>query len=311
MQQAPLIAMDKRQNDKKSSCPFCPDTLGEILVRGLDLSAKCDLLRCPLCSLVFFARTYSATDYWVGAQPFVYNDERVKIRCQQSARERAAWLRQRVQQGNRLLDVGCGTGAFLAAAREYGFDAIGIDSSPVSAQMAAESAGYERVLCGTLTSQKLNGPFDVITMWDVIEHIPQPVAELTAARDLLSPQGLLILLTPNQDAFFRHVALAIYRISGGMIRSPLSQLYYLGHYCVYSEKTMRVVMPRLGFACVEFLRQETDVIFARKSLEKDKCTPLWVRLAARGLPFLYWLSRRLGQKNKLLAVCEKTGAVPQ
>ncbi len=89
----------------------------------------------------------------------------------------------------RLLDVGCATGEFLAAARARGWDTYGVEPSPPAAQEAASASGSP-IHNGTLdTAAYATSWFDVITMWDVIEHLQSPRAYIEQAARLLKPGG--------------------------------------------------------------------------------------------------------------------------
>lgn len=94
----------------------------------------------------------------------------------------------------RLLDVGCGDGTFLLAARARGFAIAGTEMNPVRAQAAGidvvtEVAGAARF-----------GPFDAITLWHVFEHLRNPALTLRTLFDLLAPGGRLILAVPRFDS---------------------------------------------------------------------------------------------------------------
>jgi 2-polyprenyl-3-methyl-5-hydroxy-6-metoxy-1,4-benzoquinol methylase len=109
-------------------------------------------------------------------------------------------LLSRPRPGARLLDVGCGPGAGLAAARALGWEPFGLD--PSAAAVAAASTRFpERVRLGSL-SDRLFQPhtFDVITLFDVVEHLYDP---RRLAHDLdahLSPAGRLLITTPNCES---------------------------------------------------------------------------------------------------------------
>lgn len=98
--------------------------------------------------------------------------------------------------GGRLLDVGCGDGAFLALAHGCGWDVLGLEPDPKAAQAAAQRG--MPVLNGDLARlDGQTGVFDVITMAHVIEHVHDPVEVLRACHRLLKPGGLLWVETPN------------------------------------------------------------------------------------------------------------------
>lgn len=103
-------------------------------------------------------------------------------------------------RGCKLLDVGCGDGAFLRLARTCGWDATGLDPDPVAAANAAKQ-GIKVYEGGIEYFEGKRDLFDVITLNHVIEHVHEPTKVLKTCHDLLKPGGLLWLETPNIDAF--------------------------------------------------------------------------------------------------------------
>ncbi|MDQ6732143.1 MAG: class I SAM-dependent methyltransferase [Actinomycetota bacterium] len=101
--------------------------------------------------------------------------------------------------GGRLLDVGAGSGAFVAFARHLGWDAEGLDPDPSAAE-SAQARGVA-VRHGTLADVAEGGcPFAAVTLSHVIEHLHDPLRELQRIRRLLAPDGRLWIATPNLDA---------------------------------------------------------------------------------------------------------------
>jgi SAM-dependent methyltransferase len=104
----------------------------------------------------------------------------------------------------RILDVGCGDGAFLAYAQRQGLEVQGIELNQVAAERARRE-GYtvHSRLLQELTPALTGGPFDLITLFQVLEHVPEPVRTLTEAKRLLGPAGVIAIAVPNTDDFFR------------------------------------------------------------------------------------------------------------
>jgi 2-polyprenyl-3-methyl-5-hydroxy-6-metoxy-1,4-benzoquinol methylase len=106
-------------------------------------------------------------------------------------------------RGGKALDVGCAAGFCMLAMSELGFEAHGVEISAEIARHAQEELGFETVHVGTLaTSPHAPSSFDLITMWDVVEHVVDPRALLLRALELLKPDGLLVLETQNIDSAF-------------------------------------------------------------------------------------------------------------
>ncbi len=94
----------------------------------------------------------------------------------------------------RLLDVGCYVGIFLEIASRHGWEAWGVEPSLWAAGEAARRG--LRVAAGTLATVELPAAsFDVVTLWDVIEHLTDPKAELRRINRLLKPGGLVCIHT--------------------------------------------------------------------------------------------------------------------
>ena len=101
------------------------------------------------------------------------------------------------RRGGRVLDVGCGTGANLDAARRFGWETHGVEVSPAAAQVARETLGLN-VVTGTLEAAAYpDEHFDVVALSHVLEHLPDPVATLREVARILRPDGLVLLAVPN------------------------------------------------------------------------------------------------------------------
>lgn len=99
--------------------------------------------------------------------------------------------------GQRLLDVGCGDGLFAAMAGERGWEPHGVELNPPAAR-AARDRGVA-VVGGRVEDVAVpEASFDVVTAWDVIEHVPEPVAFIAALVRALAPGGTLVVTTLNR-----------------------------------------------------------------------------------------------------------------
>ncbi|MBK8098291.1 MAG: class I SAM-dependent methyltransferase [Planctomycetes bacterium] len=172
-----------------------------------------EVVRCRVCGLVYvtprlteaaLAQVYGA-DYWKSDNPKArgYADyAREADLYLKTFRKRLALVRQFVRPGQRVLDVGCAAGYFLRVMASEGHDVHGVEPSAPIAKEAVEQLGADRVFVGNLdeaiTARGWQpGTFDLITLWDVIEHIPDPQTTLRRVRTLLAPGGRLLLETQN------------------------------------------------------------------------------------------------------------------
>jgi 2-polyprenyl-3-methyl-5-hydroxy-6-metoxy-1,4-benzoquinol methylase len=106
----------------------------------------------------------------------------------------------------RLLDVGCATGEMLAVANDWGFDVYGVEISPKGKELCTERFGANKILGKPLERDDFPADFfSVVTLCDVIEHIPDPVDFLATVYHILEPGGVLIVITPDTASWTHFV----------------------------------------------------------------------------------------------------------
>ncbi len=97
----------------------------------------------------------------------------------------------------KILDIGAGVGDFLAFVKQNGWQTLGVEPS----QKAKEIANKKGVEFVNQTSDLENHSFDIITMWHVLEHVPDLEKQITELKRLLKPNGSLIVAVPNFKSF--------------------------------------------------------------------------------------------------------------
>lgn len=113
-------------------------------------------------------------------------------------RKRYSIVARHFDRPGRVLDVGCAAGYFLDVMREKGWDVTGIEPSDAIRPQAVERLGSANVHGGLLHDAPLEpGSFDLVTFWDVVEHIPDVVGALRYVKTLLAPGGKLLIETQN------------------------------------------------------------------------------------------------------------------
>ncbi|HKV63631.1 MAG TPA: class I SAM-dependent methyltransferase [Candidatus Acidoferrum sp.] len=117
-----------------------------------------------------------------------------------SLREQAAangLMYLRGEHTGRLLEIGCGSGAFLAGMQQLGWQVEGIDTDPQAIEIASRNYSL-RVRKGSLWEHRYpTASFDAVVMCHVFEHLPDPRALLSECRRILAPGGTLVITTPN------------------------------------------------------------------------------------------------------------------
>jgi len=142
------------------------------------------------------------------------------------------------QKKGNLLDVGCGAGFFINYAKSKGWDVNGIDLLDEYIQFAKEKLMIKNAQCLSLEEAKFPEQcFDVVTLWDLIEHLSHPLDELKKINRLLKPGGHLAIWTPNvKNSIF-------------MKESWTGYITYQ-HLYFFSLKTLGKLLRRAGFKIV-------------------------------------------------------------
>ncbi len=142
----------------------------------------------------------------------------------------------------RLLDVGAYTGVFVEIAVRHGWDAWGLEPSHWAVGEARKHGLH--MIEGTLDSIELpDASFDVVTLWDVIEHVTDPLAEIRRTHRLLKPGGLLAVHTMDIDSLFA-------RLMGE--RWPwLMEM----HIYYFSRRTLTTMLHQAGFRVIRAVPQ--------------------------------------------------------
>jgi len=189
---------------------------------------------------------------------------------QKEAAPRAALWRKRLElleqhkKPGTLLDVGCGDGAFLKTAKNSGWTPKGTEVSGWAAQNLQTDFGIE-VKTGDLPS--LDWPeksFDAVTMWHVLEHTLDPLANLRKIRALLKDDGVFIMAVPNAH---NHIFRMFYPLARGKFLryyTPGERELHIHH---FTEDTLRLALEKAGFHVISIGIDRSALGFGHKAVE--------------------------------------------
>jgi SAM-dependent methyltransferase len=232
--------MSADANLESTACPFCEreDDVALFEKNGFRI------VRCRACTLVYVnprltmpaltalyqGQVISPTDYYVRTE-------------REDARSFTARVRliERHRAVGTLLDLGCGPGTFSQAARARGWRTRGLDLNAASVERC-RALGLD-VVCGAFPNSAFGGAtFDVVVMNDFLEHLTDPAGAIAAARELLAPDGILFVTTPNIGSIMA-------RLTGArwLHLKPNEHLVY------FDPRTIRAFLDRAGFR-IEYLR---------------------------------------------------------
>ena len=181
-------------------CAFCREKehIRLHVIRGLNI------VQCPQCGLIY-TNPRMGWKYATSSDKFEAELDTYR-RYYWPARRRSAakfWKGlEKYRQTGKLLDVGCSYGFFLDEARRQGWQVVGME--PAQDQAAWARQHLELPVVDDLESPELEPhSFDVLTIWDVIEHIEDPHSFLKRCHTLIRPGGALLVKTPNADGLLR------------------------------------------------------------------------------------------------------------
>jgi SAM-dependent methyltransferase len=195
------------------NCLLCGHAERRVRFRGKDrlhhVPGEFTLVECARCGFLYLSPRPDSTEiqryYPDDYLPFrsAIHEERSPIRRFDrlfGLHKRCQVIRQFKSEGY-LLDVGCGTGDFLAVMRSYrGWEVRGLEPHGGAVARAREKYGLAVDHAYLDDVPYAPGTFDVVTMWDVLEHVPRPLHSLRHLRDALRPDGVVIIGLPNRDS---------------------------------------------------------------------------------------------------------------
>ena len=206
------------------------------------------LVRCTGCGLAYIAnppddaelaRVYSAA---AGYHDVLRDPASVEYRAMARVADTHLRVVRREAASGALLDVGASTGLFLKAARDAGFVVRGVEFNAASADYARRAFGLD-VVTGTLDDVRLApDSLDIVTMFDVIEHLRDPLDAMRAVFAALRPGGLFVLSTPDIDGLFPRASFAVANLIGHW---PHPEPPY--HLFQFSKATLAAMLRAGGF----------------------------------------------------------------
>ncbi|OQX12633.1 MAG: hypothetical protein BWK76_17370 [Desulfobulbaceae bacterium A2] len=225
--------------------------------------------------------------------------------------------------GKKLLEIGVGSGSFLEAAREHGFEVRGCDLSPAICRQAEMKYGVP-VYCGTLRDITGTGQFDVVVLNHVLEHVERPVEFLREVERLLLPNGIAYIAVPNRACWEAC-------LSGWTSYEPYHLTYFSQQTLAKAVEVAGLVLERLAThesfsgwflallrtglgvnrdATIQFSRVESVVSHSGRSRSPwfEHAYRLAMVVAGGGMWPFRWLQASLGYGDEVVCVARKLPA---
>jgi len=217
----------------QATCNICASGVSTILLT----KDGCEIYQCAKCRLAFTHPQPDALDEQYDSAYFDLYRSRHEFRLKRGdARLRRIEL---MKEPGTLLDIGCSLGYFVEAANDRGWRASGVEISPYAAEQA-RGLGLD-VKTGVLEDAGYpDGAFDCVTMWDVLEHVPDPTRHMLEVRRVLADGGLVVIGTPNLG----HILFRIKRERWRHLK-PREHIFY------FNPSSITRLLKKTGFDVVQ------------------------------------------------------------
>lgn len=178
------------------TCPVCNDSISPVFLCSIPGYSLC---RCPACEVVYSDPMKNPGPEWYETSSMYAVGKALHTDVSWHHRQ---FLEDKSFYGPTLLDVGCGTGVFLSRARDKGYDVWGIDFDREEIRIAKEKYKLRNVFplsVAGLSMEFKDRKFDIITFFEVLEHLDRPIEFMEEVRGILKPGGHIVLSLPNRD----------------------------------------------------------------------------------------------------------------
>lgn len=225
------------------SCPICNRAVAG---PALEKQGNYALFACSQCSLQFWSPRVLPTSEWY---ELMYSGRDAKLLPLEPGHKYFLSDPKAPQSGD-LLDVGCGTGNFLVAARDRGFRVSGTELDAGAAKFVREKLSLENIFPFNIMDFTAHYPavkFDIVTFFEVLEHQADPAAYLSSVVSCLRPRGYIALSVPNRDRW---------RTGPDVFDYPPN------HFLRWDEAALRNVLEKFGFQILSTRQQPVDFPYA-------------------------------------------------
>jgi SAM-dependent methyltransferase len=219
------------------------------------LGVECSLWRCRACELVFpnpMPVPVGGIGQHYAVEPeeyFRHHDEEKKVAA---GREFLAHAEALVGRTGRLLDIGAGRGEMLMAARESGWEAVGIEPSPSFAEHAARNSLAEVRREPIEDCDFAAASFDLVILAAVLEHLYNPDETIREVARVLRPGGALFVDVPNESGLYFRLGNLYQKLRGRDWSVNLAPTFEPFHIFGFSPRSLRALLTKHGLAVREW-----------------------------------------------------------
>ncbi|MEQ1849903.1 MAG: class I SAM-dependent methyltransferase [Candidatus Peribacteraceae bacterium] len=245
-----MFALEKEistEQLQEAKCPLCNTSSSRLIFSEGIFS----VVQCDACDIQFEKRQldknglqkiYNTHEYWSSSSPRSFGYASYLRESKNYLRTFALRIKgtpELTKKVGSVLDIGCGCGYFLEKMQERGWKCSGIDISKEASDEALKRANLHIQTGDESLLEGMESRFDIVSLWDVIEHLPEPVKSLKRIRNIIQPGGLLILETQNFQSFFAR-----------LLGKRWHHYKHLEHLWHFSPQSIEQILKQAGFRVV-------------------------------------------------------------
>lgn len=275
---------------KHSKCMVCEG----VKLKQLKGYEETGLIKCRSCGFVFMEAIPSPEELDKTYSSYSYDSEGYLSPITIKSYNLLLDEFEKYRVTNKLLDVGCGRGWFLLEAKKRGWEAYGTEYSKTAVQLCREKG--IRVIEGELDPSSFeSNDFDIITSFEVIEHVQNPAKELASTASLLRKGGLFYCTTPNFSSLMRYY-----------LKSDYNVINYPEHLSYFTKTTLSRIAGKHALKPVRFL--STGISITRLKTSTGASTEAFIaadssdEVLRRNIESKWYLAIAKNAANKLLTL---------
>jgi 2-polyprenyl-3-methyl-5-hydroxy-6-metoxy-1,4-benzoquinol methylase len=242
------------------------------------------LVQCSFCGLVYVSNPPSEMELeklysFASGYHLSFRDNELERQKYLNLAKRHYQLIEKHKTPGRILDIGCSVGFFLQVAKEHTWETYGLEISKDTAELAEQRYGLKVLLERLREDSFLPNFFDVVTLWDVIEHVENPRKTMSIINRILKNDGIVAFSTPNIDGLFPKLS---YKVANIIHHWPHPEPPR--HLFQFSKKTVHELLQRTGFDVLEMHDERIPISYTFGNSKNPLSSPLKFFYAALFIP---------------------------
>jgi 2-polyprenyl-3-methyl-5-hydroxy-6-metoxy-1,4-benzoquinol methylase len=237
------------------ACIICNTEDFKLVLRKENLT----LVRCQKCHLIYLNGLQSN----LNIENYAYYNKRINMTKDELynsiTEKRYTALLKKIEahrKNNEILDVGCGEGHFISVAKSMQWHITGIETTPYAVEIC-KKFGLNVMHSGLLGINLQRDYYDIVTMFEVLEHLESPKKYLNKINSILRRNGILIITTPNFNCLAR------------LLLKERCNIIHKQHLCYFTPNTVKSLLKECNFKVIDLTVKNINLPVLWKFFKKD------------------------------------------